>query len=49
MLKTNLRRAIDPPHAKTFDIAAAVTFLASPAARYVTGITLPFNDGWLGR
>lgn len=31
------------------DIAGAVTFLASPAARYITGITLPVDGGWLGR
>ena len=31
------------------DICGAVTFLASPAARYVTGITLPVDGGWLGR
>lgn len=31
------------------DIAGAVTFLASPAARYVTGITMPVDGGWLGR
>jgi 2-deoxy-D-gluconate 3-dehydrogenase len=31
------------------DIAGAVTFLASPAARYVSGITLPVDGGWLGR
>ena len=31
------------------DIAGAVTFLASPAARYVTGVTLPVDGGWLGR
>ena len=31
------------------DIAGAVTYLASPAARYVTGITLPVDGGWLGR
>jgi 2-deoxy-D-gluconate 3-dehydrogenase len=31
------------------DIAGAVSFLASPAARYVTGITLPVDGGWLGR
>ena len=31
------------------DIAGAVTFLAGPAARYVTGITLPVDGGWLAR
>ncbi|MGJ8605339.1 MAG: 2-dehydro-3-deoxy-D-gluconate 5-dehydrogenase KduD [Marivita sp.] len=31
------------------DIAGAVTFLASPAARFVTGVTLPVDGGWLGR
>ncbi|MDX8355345.1 2-dehydro-3-deoxy-D-gluconate 5-dehydrogenase KduD [Cognatiyoonia sp. IB215182] len=31
------------------DIAGAVTFLAGSAARYVTGITLPVDGGWLGR
>ncbi|MCL4146766.1 UNVERIFIED_CONTAM: hypothetical protein GTU68_055226 [Idotea baltica] len=31
------------------DISGAVTYLASPAARYVTGITLPVDGGWLGR
>jgi 2-deoxy-D-gluconate 3-dehydrogenase len=31
------------------DIAGAVTFLASPAARYITGITLPVDGGWLAR
>lgn len=31
------------------DISGAVTFLASPAARYVTGIVLPVDGGWLGR
>ncbi len=31
------------------DISGAVAFLASPAARYVTGITLPVDGGWLGR
>lgn len=35
--------------AEPADIAGAVTFLASPAARYVTGITLPVDGGWLGR
>lgn len=31
------------------DIAGAVTFLAGSAARYVTGVTLPVDGGWLGR
>jgi 2-deoxy-D-gluconate 3-dehydrogenase len=31
------------------DIAGAVSFLATPAARYITGITLPVDGGWLGR
>ncbi len=31
------------------DIAGAVTFLASDAARYVHGITLPVDGGWLAR
>ena len=31
------------------DIAGAVTFLAGHGARYVTGITLPVDGGWLGR
>ena len=31
------------------DIAGAVTVLASPASRYVTGITLPVDGGWIGR
>lgn len=31
------------------DISGAVTFLASPAARYITGVTLPVDGGWLGR
>lgn len=35
--------------AEADDIAGAVTFLATPAARYITGITLPVDGGWLGR
>ncbi|MFM7147004.1 MAG: SDR family NAD(P)-dependent oxidoreductase, partial [Actinomycetales bacterium] len=29
------------------DIAGPVTFLASDAARYVTGVVLPVDGGWL--
>ena len=35
--------------ARPEDIAGAVVFLASPAARYITGVTLPVDGGWLGR
>lgn len=31
------------------DIAAAILFLASPAARFVTGVTLPVDSGYLAR
>jgi len=31
------------------DIAAAVLFLASPAARCITGVTLPVDSGYLAR
>ena len=31
------------------DIAGAVAFLASPAARYVHGHTLVVDGGWMGR
>ena len=31
------------------DIAGSVTFLASGAARYITGTTLPVDGGWLAR
>jgi 2-deoxy-D-gluconate 3-dehydrogenase len=31
------------------DIGGAVAFLASPAADYVHGVTLPVDGGWLGR
>ncbi len=31
------------------DIGGAIAFLASPAADYVHGVTLPVDGGWLGR
>jgi NAD(P)-dependent dehydrogenase (short-subunit alcohol dehydrogenase family) len=31
------------------DIAAAILYLASPAAKFVTGITLPVDSGYLAR
>ncbi|MFT0762942.1 SDR family oxidoreductase [Actinomyces sp. F1_1611] len=31
------------------DIGGAVLFLCSPAARYVNGVVLPVDGGWLGR
>jgi NAD(P)-dependent dehydrogenase (short-subunit alcohol dehydrogenase family) len=31
------------------DIAAAILFLASPAARCITGVTLPVDSGYLAR
>jgi NAD(P)-dependent dehydrogenase (short-subunit alcohol dehydrogenase family) len=31
------------------DIAAAILFLAGPAARFITGITLPVDSGYLAR
>jgi NAD(P)-dependent dehydrogenase (short-subunit alcohol dehydrogenase family) len=34
---------------ETGDIAAAVLFLASPAARCITGVTLPVDSGYLAR
>jgi NAD(P)-dependent dehydrogenase (short-subunit alcohol dehydrogenase family) len=34
---------------ETADIAAAILFLAGPAARCVTGVTLPVDSGYLAR
>jgi NAD(P)-dependent dehydrogenase (short-subunit alcohol dehydrogenase family) len=31
------------------DIAAAILYLCSPAARCITGITLPVDSGYLAR
>jgi 2-deoxy-D-gluconate 3-dehydrogenase len=31
------------------DIAGAAVFLASPAAKYIHGVTLPVDGGWLAR
>lgn len=31
------------------DLQGATVFLASPAAAYVTGVTLPVDGGWMGR
>ena len=31
------------------DLQGATVFLASPAAGYVTGVTLPVDGGWMGR
>ena len=31
------------------DLKGAVTFLCSPAADYVTGVTIPVDGGWMGR
>jgi NAD(P)-dependent dehydrogenase (short-subunit alcohol dehydrogenase family) len=29
------------------DVADAIVFLCSPAARYITGVTLPVDGGYL--
>jgi NAD(P)-dependent dehydrogenase (short-subunit alcohol dehydrogenase family) len=34
---------------ETEDIAAAILFLAGPAARCITGVTLPVDSGYLAR
>ena len=40
------RRGVLP---ETDDIAAAILFLAGPAARCITGVTLPVDSGYLAR
>lgn len=49
VLKTVLRNAPLGTLPEVDDIAAAVLYLASPAARCVTGITLPVDSGYLAR
>jgi NAD(P)-dependent dehydrogenase (short-subunit alcohol dehydrogenase family) len=34
---------------ETADIAAAILFLAGPAARCITGVTLPVDSGYLAQ
>lgn len=34
---------------KTADVAAAILFLAGPAARCITGVTLLVDSGYLAR
>ena len=43
MMATHALKQLPAPE----DIAEAVFFLASPAARAITGITLPVDSGWL--
>jgi len=40
--RTPMRRLAQPD-----EIAAAITFLASPEASFITGVTLPVDGGWL--
>jgi len=49
VLKTVMRNAPLGTLPSVDDIAAAVLYLASPAARCVTGITLPVDSGYLAR
>lgn len=49
VLKTVMRNAPLGTLPAVDDIAAAVLYLASPAARCVTGITLPVDSGYLAR
>jgi (+)-trans-carveol dehydrogenase len=41
--------ALPIPWVDSRDISNAVLFLASPAARYITGVTLPIDAGLLGK
>ncbi|CAN5803975.1 2-dehydro-3-deoxy-D-gluconate 5-dehydrogenase KduD [soil metagenome] len=48
--EASIRSRIPAGHwAEPNDVAAAVAFLATPAARYVHGHTLVVDGGWLGR
>jgi (+)-trans-carveol dehydrogenase len=41
--------ALPIPWVEPVDISNALLFLASDEARYITGITLPVDAGWLGK
>jgi NAD(P)-dependent dehydrogenase (short-subunit alcohol dehydrogenase family) len=49
VLKTVMRHTPLGVLPEVGDIAAAILFLASPAARCITGVTLPVDSGYLAR